>query len=195
MMSLTTAPVHVNGCDTREDEPSTIDSLKAKINQHHANKSKARLRWQLLSNTIRNHRNAAINLNSIELNDASIRKFSSFNLFNVYREGDDIIKNGGGNHSTPDMKCYKFQVQVNPKHSTNGHHPLITNGEGRNESRHSIEIDVVLLNTNISMEQLASEYDLTGSCCLWPAEEVLAFYCLQVSKHLYSANLNDSRIF
>ncbi|XP_032819593.2 calmodulin-lysine N-methyltransferase [Petromyzon marinus] len=81
---------------------------------------------------------------------ASVRRFASFGLFTVERHGEDEEAPGGA-------EWLRFSCsQMLP------HHALIRQSVGA-----------------VNLKDVLSSFDNTGNVCVWPAEEVMAFYCIK----------------
>ncbi|XP_018621592.1 calmodulin-lysine N-methyltransferase [Scleropages formosus] len=106
----------------------------------------ARARWTLLRQVLKKKQ-----LDSEEVQQVSIRRFSSFNLFSRIRVSDSTT----GDPSNG--KWVEYRSASFPQF-----------GAFLRDSLGPIKVDEVL-----------SSFDNTGNVCVWPSEEVMAYYCLK----------------
>ncbi|XP_036429724.1 calmodulin-lysine N-methyltransferase [Colossoma macropomum] len=106
----------------------------------------ARARWTILRQVLRQRQ-----VDSAEVQQVSVRRFSSFNLFSRIKvpssESDDPL----------DGQWVEYRSACFPQYSA-----LLRDNLG------PIRVDEVL-----------SSFDNTGNVCVWPSEEVMAYYCLK----------------
>lgn len=111
-------------------------------------KSKARMRWNILSNALHNSSSIAV---KSEPQLASKRLFTSFGLIDLK------YKQINNNSNEFEEKWFEvmFSNQINDK-------PFI---------------EIRFLTQKLPIRELFDTFDNTGNVCLWPSEEVLSYYC------------------
>ncbi|XP_066535160.1 calmodulin-lysine N-methyltransferase [Hoplias malabaricus] len=106
----------------------------------------ARARWTILRQVLKQRP-----LDSAEVQQVSVRRFSSFNLFSRVKvassESDDPV----------DGQWVEYRSACFPQYSA-----FLRDNLG------PIRVDEVL-----------NSFDNTGNVCVWPSEEVMAYYCLK----------------
>lgn len=90
---------------------------------------------------------------------ASVRRFSSFNLFSDIREYQPLTTDPP-TRAEPGRrgKWHRYK-----------HHP---------EGLHCIDVAIKYITESTSLEAMMG-FNNTGNICVWPAEEVMAYYCLK----------------
>ena len=97
-----------------------------------------------------------------ELSAASVRTFSTFSLFRV-----SVIT-----HSSNDAERWFFYSQTS---DSDGSHA-------------EIKVCIKILDPRVSLEAMVG-FNNTGNVCIWPAEEVLAYHCLEERLIFKKANI------
>ncbi|XP_060728126.1 calmodulin-lysine N-methyltransferase isoform X3 [Tachysurus vachellii] len=98
-------------------------------------------------------------LDSIKVQPVSVRRFSSFNLFS--RTQVPSLESDGPS----DGQWIECKSSCFPQYSA-----LIRETQG-----------------TIKMEEVLSSFDNTGNVCVWPSEEVMAYYCLK-NRHMFTGS-------
>ncbi|XP_047668172.1 calmodulin-lysine N-methyltransferase isoform X2 [Tachysurus fulvidraco] len=98
-------------------------------------------------------------LDSIKVQPVSVRRFSSFNLFS--RTQVPSLESDGPN----DGQWIEYKSSCFQQYSA-----LIRESQG-----------------TIKMEEVLSSFDNTGNVCVWPSEEVMAYYCLK-NRHMFTGS-------
>ncbi|XP_067277913.1 calmodulin-lysine N-methyltransferase isoform X2 [Pseudorasbora parva] len=137
-----------------KDPPLAATEMHANNHQNHDSHCAtdvARARWGLLRQVLKRKQ-----LDSSAVQQVSVRRFSSFNLFSRSRvtptETDD----------PSDGQWVEYRSAIFPQYSA-----LLRDNLG------PIKVDEVL-----------SSFDNTGNVCVWPSEEVMAYYCLK-KRHMF----------
>ncbi|XP_015218806.1 calmodulin-lysine N-methyltransferase [Lepisosteus oculatus] len=111
----------------------------------------ARARWSLLSQVLKHKQ-----LDNIEVQQVSVRRFSSFNLFTRTRVRDLEIEEPG------DEMWFEYRSATFPQFRA-----FLRDNLGP-----------------IKVNEVLNSFDNTGNVCVWPSEEVLAYYCLK-NRHMF----------
>ncbi|XP_062851127.1 calmodulin-lysine N-methyltransferase [Trichomycterus rosablanca] len=114
----------------------------------------ARARWKILRQVLRQKQ-----LDSIEVQQVSVRRFSSFNLFTRSRVSTTE------NDSPSDDQWIEYKSACFPQYSA-----LLRDNLGP-----------------IKVEEVLTSFDNTGNVCVWPSEEVMAYYCLK-NRHMFTGS-------
>lgn len=114
-------------------------------------------RWAILRKAIislRNRSSQATEKATDLVSNASVRNFSSFNLFDVVVDSGQWVR-------------YSYSTENDCVH---------------------VEARVKILDARVSLEAMMG-FNNTGNVCVWPAEEVLAYYCLENKKIFKGASV------
>lgn len=126
-------------------------------------------RWKILRQAILSP--DKVNDSKRNLGSSSVRSFSSFGLFTVTQPSGKLER-----------------VPVNSLDDTdNWVHYKVTINRKLNESVVA-ELVVKFVQEKPSLETLMG-FNNTGNVCVWPAEEVMAFYCLKHLERFQGANI------
>ncbi|KAM9477856.1 calmodulin-lysine N-methyltransferase [Clarias gariepinus] len=98
-------------------------------------------------------------LDSIKVQPVSVRRFSSFNLFS--RTEVPPLESD----EPSDGRWIEYRSACFPQYSA-----LIRDSHGP-----------------IKMEEVLNSFDNTGNVCVWPSEEVMAYYCLK-NRHMFTGS-------
>ena len=116
----------------------------------------ARERWGMLRSILldkkRNHKFKMAPPNSV-----SVRRFSSFNLFTVVGSTNEAESHSLSSGYRDDLEWIRYVHK---------------------SSVGDLSVDIALLSTALSLDDLQG-FNNTGNLCIWPSEEVMAYYCLQ----------------
>lgn len=127
--------------------------------------SVSRLRWRIIKNAFHTKSPPS------EPTNGSIRRFSTFGLIDMkeYKDNDfDLMQTTRTSliwPQTNDTRGKWFTCEFA--------HDVIDCNERQ------LIIDIRILTEKIAMKELLHGFDNTGNVCLWPSEEVLAFYCFK----------------
>ena len=144
-------------------------------------------RWKILKGAIvaAKRGTAAQDLGQSSHNSASVRRFSSFILFTISKAQEDEEK---GVQS--DCVCWGQQTdqELSQPHDkpVNGmwlkYEPsAVTIAELHKSNSNATAVMVKHVTESASLEAMMG-FNNTGNVCVWPSEEVLAYYCLKHSK-------------
>ncbi|XP_060781595.1 calmodulin-lysine N-methyltransferase [Neoarius graeffei] len=98
-------------------------------------------------------------LDSVKVQPVSVRRFSSFNLFS--RTEVSSLESDGSS----DGLWIEYRSACFPQYSA-----LIRDSHGP-----------------IKMDEVLNSFDNTGNVCVWPSEEVMAYYCLK-NRHMFTGS-------
>ncbi|XP_017319444.1 calmodulin-lysine N-methyltransferase [Ictalurus punctatus] len=134
-------------------------SPETHVNKHqapdsHCGTDAARARWTILRQVLRQKQ-----LDSVNVQTVSVRRFSSFNLFS--RTEVPSLESDGPS----DSQWIEYRSACFPQYSA-----LIRDNHGP-----------------IKMEEVLNSFDNTGNVCVWPSEEVMAYYCLK-NRHMFTGS-------
>ncbi|XP_053476809.1 calmodulin-lysine N-methyltransferase isoform X2 [Ictalurus furcatus] len=134
-------------------------SPETHVNKHqapdsHCGTDAARARWTILRQVLRQKQ-----LDSVNIQTVSVRRFSSFNLFS--RTEVPSLESDGPS----DSQWIEYRSACFPQYSA-----LIRDNHGP-----------------IKMEEVLNSFDNTGNVCVWPSEEVMAYYCLK-NRHMFTGS-------
>ena len=119
------------------------------------------------------------------MNTASVRRFASFNLFAISEVQQDIVKRDEGNSS----EQMRPQDDVEPSQPHTPicriwlkYEPTADTAANLNVSSSTpVAVIVKHITESTSLEALMG-FNNTGNICIWPSEELLAYYCLKYFK-------------
>ncbi|KAM9364162.1 calmodulin-lysine N-methyltransferase [Pholidichthys leucotaenia] len=117
----------------------------------HSNVDAARARWTLLRQVL-----CQKQLDSPEVKQVSVRRFSTFDLFSRKR----LVAQDHGD--TSDDQWVEYRSVYFPEYSA-----LLRDNLGP-----------------LRVNEVLNSFDNTGNVCVWPSEEVMAHYCLQ-RRHMF----------
>ena len=143
-------------------------------------------RWKILKDAIISaKRKTASHDSRSQMNTASVRRFTSFNLFAISDIHQDMVKRDEGSsseqmqphndteHSQPHMSICRTWLKYEPTADTAANLNM--------SSSTPVAVIVKHITESTSLEALMG-FNNTGNICIWPSEEVLAYYCLKYSK-------------
>ena len=143
-------------------------------------------RWKILKDTIISaKRKTATQDFWCHMNAASVRRFTSFNLFAISEALQATVKRDEGS-SSKQMQPQDGVDSSQPHTPVCGiwlkYEPTADTAAHLNMSG-STPVTVIIkhITESTSLEALMG-FNNTGNICVWPSEEVLAFYCLKYSK-------------
>lgn len=113
----------------------------------------ARKRWQILKNALLKQKQSP----ALE-GTYSVRRFSSFELFKV----SEKQREQGHVEGEPGPKDLRWLEYVYEGAATDG----------------MVSVDVCMLPDVFTLEEVVG-FNNTGNVCVWPSEEVMAYYCLE----------------
>ncbi|CAM9894504.1 unnamed protein product [Lampetra fluviatilis] len=152
--------------------------------------AKAAQRWEILRQALRS--------GCVEpraASSASVRRFASFGLFRVERHGEDEEAPGGA-------EWLRFSCsQMLPRHalirSSSPAAHLHNNVAGDSQIALALlgslrapltpPLDLCVRRQSVgavNLKDVLNSFDNTGNVCVWPAEEVMAFYCIK-HRHMF----------
>ncbi|XP_057198077.1 calmodulin-lysine N-methyltransferase isoform X1 [Triplophysa rosa] len=143
--------------DNFKDPASPAKEKRANNHQDHdshCGTDVARARWALLRQVLKEKQ-----LDSSDVQQVSVRRFSSFNLFSRSR----VTTTETGDPS--DGPWVEYRSTIFPQYSA-----LLRDNLG------PLRVDEVL-----------NSFDNTGNVCVWPSEEVMAYYCLK-KRHMFTGS-------
>ena len=124
--------------------------------------SPAAERWKFLQRAILSaKRQTATPTNETEIHTVSVRRFSSFGLFRVATCTPSCLSDADSAQPPPISGLWQLY-----SYASSGLLPS------------AIEASVKVLEPRVSLEAMVG-FNNTGNVCVWPAEEVLAYYCLE----------------
>ena len=118
--------------------------------------SLARKRWDLLRAALLNKRTSGCSIDST--NSASVRRFSTFDLFNI-----------------------QMQTKSLPQYLETGSQPvqwLSYHYTSTTPNLKDIDVNVAIISQGFTLQEIFG-FNNTGNVCIWPSEEVMAFYCME----------------
>ena len=153
------------------DESTTPASTPIEVCVKGQSLSKAKARWEILRGAITTRNRHCSPLHHSEATvttGVSVRRFSSFHLFEVQVEPQD-----------GKMKKHRDAISASDDEYCWYHY-----------NYHSSEVNVcarvaILSDVAPTVSELIG-FNNTGNVCLWPSEEIMAFFCLQ-NLHLFAA--------
>ncbi|XP_051504428.1 calmodulin-lysine N-methyltransferase-like isoform X2 [Myxocyprinus asiaticus] len=137
-----------------KDPPTEMHANNQRNHDSDCGTDVARARWALLRQVLKQKQ-----LDSSDVQQVSVRRFSSFDLFSRSRvtptDTDD----------PSDEQWVEYRSAIFPQYSA-----LLRDNLG------PIRVDEVL-----------NSFDNTGNVCVWPSEEVMAYYCLK-KRHMFTGS-------
>ncbi|XP_016127684.1 calmodulin-lysine N-methyltransferase-like [Sinocyclocheilus grahami] len=143
--------------NTFKDPPFAATEMHANNLQNHdshCGTDVARARWALLRQVLKHKQ-----LDSSDVQQVSVRRFSSFNLFSRSRVTPTETDEPSGH------QWVEYRSAVFPQYSA-----LLRDDLGP-----------------IRVNEVLSSFDNTGNVCVWPSEEVMAYYCLK-KRHMFTGS-------
>ena len=140
-------------------------------------------RWKILKDAIISAKRKTAT--RCHMNTASVRRFTSFNLFAISELQQATVKRDEGS-SSEDMQPQDGVESTEPHTPVCGiwlkYEPTTDTASHLNISS-STPVAVIIkhITESTSLEALMG-FNNTGNICVWPSEEVLAYYCLKYSK-------------
>ena len=154
--------------------------------------SRAISRWKIISSAL-----AGQWPNNNSKNEASIRRFSSFGLFDVKEVKEACEPENAGEHADQ-INCQRIEKEGErePKQrETNRHNDGTNESEGTTASRNesdkwyyyslnhketNFQIKLKFASNKIPIKELFKGFDFSGSY-FWPSEEILSYFCFKNS--------------
>lgn len=114
---------------------------------------------------------------------ASIRSFTSFNLLKVINLESIDSHTGEGTSAGSLWKRYSYGSSANGKFEAYSEKSPSSEGTERSPSNFEVSAIIRHLPEKTSLEAMMG-FNNTGNICVWPSEEVMAYYCLK-NKELF----------
>jgi calmodulin-lysine N-methyltransferase len=143
-------------------------------------KSMARLRWNILSKALR--KNWSTDART-EPQLGSKRQFSTFGLIHIRLKSiDNNSNNNSLMVSSTNAMSSTLSQMISDKSVDNDLKDEWFECrfcDDTNQTNEDSVIEIRLLTEKIAINELFDGFDNTGNVCLWPSEEVLAYYCFK----------------
>lgn len=164
---------HNGNLNGHQDKITSLNNLNSNLNNGKVTslQSLAKLRWKMISKVIHE---PLIALHEQSPPLGSTRKFSSFGLIYV----EKICANSNlPKLNSSSSQCYD---------EADSQRKWLKCTFDQNDEHFFVEIH--LLTDKIPLKELIQGFDNTGNICLWPSEEILAYYCFK-NKNMFDGKI------